>query len=483
MYPVERRREAGVVRRDAGWVERGRPGPARRDRRADGRRAPARAAGPRVLDAALAVTGARGGRVARGGRAHRRRRGRPGRRRRAHPRRPAGRPTAPSAPSRCGAGRATPATPPPPRPCSTWSPPSRARGVRRPPAPSARTPPSCSRARRLEAAAVAVREAGEPRETVERVLAEARALVGAPSAALLAAGAPSPEVAAYDGLEPLSPATWRLLVTPALGRPSCAAGAAWGGPLPGASVLRGRGLRSARARGGGTARRPRRARRRSGRARTRWRSGDLAALGRARRARRLRAHRDRAAAGGARARGGRPAHPLLQRALLRRPPGAGVPARAARGRAGERRDHGARRAPTSCAPPGRRAGRRGRGRGARRPRDRAPARDGRRLPRRRGRARRDPARGRGPRRPARGRAPARLARRGAGPGRRLHALDRRRQLPGPGGPLGDPRRQRPRRARRGRATTAATARSSTPPTPPRSCAPSARAGRPTTRRC
>ncbi len=98
-----------------------------------------------------------------------------------------------------------------------------------------------SRARRLEAAAVAVRDAGEPRATVERVLAEARALVGAPSAALLAAGAPSPEVAAYDGLDPLAPADLAMLVSPALAA-ELAAGAAWGGPLPGTSVLRERGL-------------------------------------------------------------------------------------------------------------------------------------------------------------------------------------------------------------------------------------------------
>lgn len=99
-----------------------------------------------------------------------------------------------------------------------------------------------SRARRLEAAAVAVRDAGEPRATVERVLAEARALVGAPSAALLAAGAPSPEVAAYDGLDPLSPDDLAVLVTAELAA-ELAAGAAWGGPLPDASVLRERGLR------------------------------------------------------------------------------------------------------------------------------------------------------------------------------------------------------------------------------------------------
>jgi len=99
------------------------------------------------------------------------------------------------------------------------------------------------RARRLEAAAVAVREAREPRTTVQRVLAEARALVGAPSAALLAAGAPSPEVAAYDGLDPLSPDDLALLVTPELGA-GLTGDAAWSGPLPHASVLRRRGLRT-----------------------------------------------------------------------------------------------------------------------------------------------------------------------------------------------------------------------------------------------
>jgi diguanylate cyclase (GGDEF)-like protein len=99
------------------------------------------------------------------------------------------------------------------------------------------------RARRLEAAAVAVRDAGEPRATVERVLAEARALVGAPSAALLAAGAPTPEVAAYDGLDPLSPGDLAQLVSPGL-HAELAAGASWGGPLPDACALRRRGLRT-----------------------------------------------------------------------------------------------------------------------------------------------------------------------------------------------------------------------------------------------
>ena len=61
-----------------------------------------------------------------------------------------------------------------------------------------------TRARRLGAAASAVREHSDPRDAVACVLAEARALVGAPAALLVAAGAPTPGVAAYDGIPPLA---------------------------------------------------------------------------------------------------------------------------------------------------------------------------------------------------------------------------------------------------------------------------------------
>jgi len=99
------------------------------------------------------------------------------------------------------------------------------------------------RARRLGAAATAVGRSREPREAVLRVLAEARALVDAPAAALLAAGSPSPEVAAYDGIEPLSAADLAVLVPPSL-RAAISDGASWTGPLPDGE-LRQRGLGSA----------------------------------------------------------------------------------------------------------------------------------------------------------------------------------------------------------------------------------------------
>jgi diguanylate cyclase (GGDEF)-like protein len=101
-----------------------------------------------------------------------------------------------------------------------------------------------TRARRLGAAASAVRESGDPREAVERVLAEARALVGAPAALLVAAGAPTPEVAAYDGLEPLSADELCLFVPPGR-RADLVAGRPWRGPLAADSPLRGRGFASA----------------------------------------------------------------------------------------------------------------------------------------------------------------------------------------------------------------------------------------------
>ena len=100
------------------------------------------------------------------------------------------------------------------------------------------------RARRLGAAATAVHEPRDPREAVARVLSEARALVGAPAAALLAAGTPAPEVAAYDGLETLSPEDLAALVPPAR-REELAEGRSWRGPLPDDSALRARGFASA----------------------------------------------------------------------------------------------------------------------------------------------------------------------------------------------------------------------------------------------
>ena len=100
------------------------------------------------------------------------------------------------------------------------------------------------RARRLGAAASAVREPADPREAVTRVLGEARALVGAPAAVLIAAGAPSPEVAAYDGLEPLCADDLASLVPPER-RIELAAGRPWRGPLQPDSPLRERGFTGA----------------------------------------------------------------------------------------------------------------------------------------------------------------------------------------------------------------------------------------------
>lgn len=100
------------------------------------------------------------------------------------------------------------------------------------------------RARRLGAAASVVREAGDPQEAVTRVLAQARGLVGAPAAVLVAAGAPTPEVAAYDGLDALSADELSHLI-PAERRAELIAGRPWRGALEPESALRGRGFGSA----------------------------------------------------------------------------------------------------------------------------------------------------------------------------------------------------------------------------------------------
>jgi diguanylate cyclase (GGDEF)-like protein len=76
------------------------------------------------------------------------------------------------------------------------------------------------------------------------VLAQARLLIGAPAAALVAAGTPTPEVAAYDGLEPLSPGDLATLVPPSL-HEELVRGGAWTGPVPDPSPLRERGLGTA----------------------------------------------------------------------------------------------------------------------------------------------------------------------------------------------------------------------------------------------
>lgn len=100
------------------------------------------------------------------------------------------------------------------------------------------------RARRLVAAASAVREHSDPRDAVACVLSEARSLVGAPAALLLAAGAPTPEVAAYDGIMPLSAEDLAGLIT-AECRGDLAEDRAWRGILAHAGPLRAQGFNSA----------------------------------------------------------------------------------------------------------------------------------------------------------------------------------------------------------------------------------------------
>ncbi len=306
--------------------------------------------------------------------------------------------------------------------------------------------------------------------------------MGAPAALMVAAGAPTPEVAAYDGLEaPLGRGSLAALVSAERPGRTRREGRTWRGPLDADGPLRARWASRpppwwASARGPGWAC---------------WRcSGTMSGLsdarsrgpGRARRARRQRPDDVGAPAGGPRPRRRRSDHPLLQRALLPEPPRPGVRARAAGRRAAERRDHLAGRPGRAARAGARRGGRVGR-RGPLQARGRPPAHDGRRLPRRARRARRDPARGGGARRPARRREAAGDARLGAGSRGRLHALGRRRELPLAGRPLGVARDARPHAPSTGRAATAATAPSSTTPTRPRSCAPTSASRWPTTRPC
>lgn len=101
-----------------------------------------------------------------------------------------------------------------------------------------------TRARRLGAAATAVREPSDPREAVARVLAEARMLLAAPAALLIAAGAPTPEVAAYDGIAALSPEDLALLAPPER-RAELSDGHPWRGPIAAGHSLRAHGLGNA----------------------------------------------------------------------------------------------------------------------------------------------------------------------------------------------------------------------------------------------
>ena len=101
-----------------------------------------------------------------------------------------------------------------------------------------------TRARRLAAAVRAVRDVDDPRDAVARVLAEARALVGAPAALLLAAGAPRPEVAAYDGVGPQSAEELGRVVGPEA-REALRDDRTWTGPLDLGGDLRAEGFESA----------------------------------------------------------------------------------------------------------------------------------------------------------------------------------------------------------------------------------------------
>lgn len=101
-----------------------------------------------------------------------------------------------------------------------------------------------SRARRLAAAVSAVRDLDDPREAVARVLSEARSLACAPAAMLVAAGAPRPEVAAYDGIAPQSAEELGRVVVPAA-REALLEGRTWTGPLHAESGLRAEGFASA----------------------------------------------------------------------------------------------------------------------------------------------------------------------------------------------------------------------------------------------
>ena len=101
-----------------------------------------------------------------------------------------------------------------------------------------------TRARRLGAAASAVRAHSDPRDAVACVLSEARALVGAPAALMVAAGAPTPEVAAYDAIGPL-PADELARLIPADARAALAEGRPWQGGLAAGGALAAQGFTTA----------------------------------------------------------------------------------------------------------------------------------------------------------------------------------------------------------------------------------------------
>ncbi len=101
-----------------------------------------------------------------------------------------------------------------------------------------------TRARRLGAAASAVRAHSDPRDAVACVLSEARALVGAPAALMVAAGAPTPEVAAYDAIGPL-PADELARLIPADARAALGEDRPWQGGLASGGPLSAQGFTTA----------------------------------------------------------------------------------------------------------------------------------------------------------------------------------------------------------------------------------------------
>lgn len=97
------------------------------------------------------------------------------------------------------------------------------------------------RARRLSAAAERLRGADDARTAITMALADARAVTGAPAAVLAAAGSTRLESAACDGVADLTEAELALLVPPER-RPSIAEGRVWRGALDPDGPLGARGF-------------------------------------------------------------------------------------------------------------------------------------------------------------------------------------------------------------------------------------------------
>ena len=89
-----------------------------------------------------------------------------------------------------------------------------------------------------------MRAHSDPRDAVACVLSEARALVGAPAALMVAAGAPTPEVAAYDAIGPL-PSDELARLIPADARTALGEDRSWRGPLAADGALAAQGFTTA----------------------------------------------------------------------------------------------------------------------------------------------------------------------------------------------------------------------------------------------